>query len=464
MDFDLIIIGGGPGGYVCAIRAAQLGLKVACVESRGALGGVCLNVGCIPSKAMLESSHFYARAKHEAEEHGIEIKEVGLNLSKMLQRKETVVSTMTKGIEGLFKKNKVTYFQGRGSFQDAHTVLVKAADGAEQAYKAKFIVIATGSVPIELPFAKFDEDKIVSSTGALAFEKVPERLVIIGGGVIGLELGSVWNRLGSEVTVIEGAPNILNSMDGDLIKEATRLLKKQGLKIETDAKVQSITSSKKGVSITAVGKKGEFTIEADKVLVCVGRKAFTEGLNLDKAGVKTDERGRVVTDQHLRSNVENIYAIGDVIVGPMLAHKAEEEGMAVAEHLAGKPAHVNYRAVPGVVYTWPEIASVGITEEEAKAQGLAVNVGKFPFAANGRAKAAGEREGFVKMIADQQSDRLLGCHIIGPNASELISEAVIAFEFDASAEDLARSFHAHPTLAEALKEAALAVDRRAIHF
>ncbi len=463
-EYDVVVVGGGPAGYVCAIRAAQLGLKSACVESRGSLGGTCLNVGCIPSKALLESSHFFARAQHDAEEHGLVLSGISLNLAAMLKRKETVVSTMTKGIEGLFKKNKVAYHVGFGSFKDANTIVVKAADGTESELRGKHIVIATGSEPIELPFAKFDEDRIVSSTGALSFAEVPKKLIVIGGGVIGLELGSVWQRLGSEVTVIEGAVSILNGMDPDIKKEATRLFKKQGLNLMVDAKVEDISKDKKGVKVKVVGKKGSEELSADRVLVCVGRRPYTKGLGLEKIGVALDPKGRVPVDSHYRSQLPHIFAIGDVIEGPMLAHKSEEEGVAVAEIIAGRAGHVNYRAIPNVIYTWPEIASVGLGEDELKAQGIEVNIGKFPFAANGRAKAAGERDGFIKILADKKTDKLLGFHAIGPNASELIAEAVIAFEFDGSAEDLARSVHAHPTLAEAIKEAAMDVDKRAIHF
>ncbi|MBP9706449.1 MAG: dihydrolipoyl dehydrogenase [Oligoflexales bacterium] len=464
-NFELVIIGGGPGGYVCAIKAAQLGLKVACIENRGALGGTCLNVGCIPSKALLESSHLYHQTKSDLADHGVVVKQVQLDLLKMQERRQSVVSSLTKGIEGLFKKNKVTYLKGTGSFISKNQIRVVAQDGSEQIVNSEKIVIATGSSPIELASAKFDGKTIVSSTEALEFDKVPSKLVIIGGGVIGLELGSVWSRLGSEVIVIEALPQILAGMDGAVRTLAARLFEKQGMKILANTMLEKV-ELKKGGGAKVICKKSEekIEIECEKILVAVGRRAFTAGLNLETVGIKTNQRGQVEVDADFGTSVPGIYAIGDVIHGPMLAHKAEEEGATLAEKLAGQKAHVNYRSIPNVVYTHPEIASVGLSEEACKEQGLAIKMGKFPFSANGRAKAAAQTEGFVKVIADANSDKILGIHIIGQNASELIAEAALAFEYEASAEDLARTVHAHPTLAEAIKEAAMDVSKHAIHF
>ena len=452
-EFDVIVIGGGPGGYVAAIRAAQLGLKTACVESRGALGGTCLNVGCIPSKALLQSSEVFANIKNHGEEHGIKATGLSVDLKQMMTRKTGIVSQLTNGIKGLFKKNKVTYLQGHGSFVDNNTVKVDGKDSGN--YKAKNIIIATGSVPIELAkIAKFDGKTVVNSTDALSFEKVPKTLAVIGGGVIGLEMGSVWSRLGTKVTVIEAADTILSTMDQDISREMTKVMKKQGLDIQTSTMLQEIKVLKSKAQLTC--KRGDETVEfeAEKVLVCVGRRANTHKLGLDVVGISTDDRGRVIVDDHMRTSHANIYAVGDVIRGPMLAHKAEDEGVAVAEIIAGQAGHVNYATIPGVVYTWPEIASVGKTQKECKDAGIEVKIGKFPFAANGRAKCAGETTGFVKVIADAKTDEMLGVHMLGANASELIGEAVVAMEFKASAEDLARSVHAHPTLSEAIKEAA----------
>jgi len=460
-SFDLVVIGGGPGGYVAAIRAAQLGLKTACVEMRGSLGGTCLNVGCIPSKALLESSHHYEEAKTHFAEHGIKVKPE-LDLATMLARKDKVVLDLTKGIEGLFKKNKVEYIKGKGSIKSATEVVVDGKD----TIKTKRILIATGSDVMALPGVAIDEKKIVSSTGALDLKQVPEHLVVVGGGVIGLELGSVWRRLGAKVTVVEFLDKIGGPMDAELSKQFQRTLEKQGIVFKLGAKVTGADAKGKGVALTVEPAKGgdKETIAADVVLVSIGRKPYTEGLGLDKAGVKLDERGRVAIDKHFETNVKGIYAIGDVIVGPMLAHKAEDEGVAVAEIMAGQKGHVYYDAIPGVIYTWPEVAMVGKSEEDAKAAGIAIKVGKFPFLANSRGRAVGETDGFVKIVSDATTDRLLGCHIIGPDAGTLIHEACLVMEYGGSSEDLARTCHAHPTLNEAVKEAALAVLGRAIHI
>lgn len=462
-QFDLIVIGGGPGGYIAAIRAAQLGLKAACIEYRGALGGTCLNVGCIPSKALLESSEMFDKIAHHAKEYGVDVKGATADIKAMVTRKNGIVSKFTKGIEGLFRKNKVTYLKGLGSFVDAHTIAVTDDAGKVENYQTKHVIIATGSAPIELPIAKFDGKVVVSSTEALDFEKAPEHLIVIGGGVIGLELGSVWKRLGSKVTVIEALPALLGMMDGAVSKAMTKILGQQGLDLQVGTKVTGVKVSGSKGTVTATNAKGESVeFTGDKVLVAVGRRAYTNGLNLDAVGISAKPNGKVVVNEHLQTSQSHIYAIGDVIDGPMLAHKAEEEGVAAAEMIAGKPGHVNYEAIPNIIYTWPEVASVGMSEEQCKEKGIAVNTGQFPFAANGRAACAGNTEGFVKIIADKKTDRLLGAHIVGPTASELIAELAIAFEFGASAEDIARSVHAHPTLAEVIKEAALAVDKRAL--
>jgi dihydrolipoamide dehydrogenase len=455
--FDVIVIGSGPGGYVCAIRAAQLGLKVACVEKRATLGGTCLNIGCIPSKALLHSSENFEAAGHAFAEHGIVIDSMKLDLAKMQARKDEVVTANVKGIEFLFRKNKITWLKGTGRIAAPGQIDV---DGT--VYETKNIVIATGSESTPLRGVEIDEKRIVTSTGALELDKVPDHLVVIGAGVIGLELGSVWRRLGSRVTVIEFLDRILPGMDAELATAARRILTKQGLTFRLGTKVTSATTNSTGVTLTMEPAKGGDTeqIESDIVLLAIGRRPWLEGIE----GVTLDERGRIRTDDHYATNIPGIYAIGDAIAGPMLAHKAEDEGVAVAERLAGKAGHVNYGVIPAVVYTWPEIASVGQTEEELKAAGIAYNVGKFPFTANARARAMGDTDGFVKLLADKTTDRLLGAHILGPDAGTLIAELAIAMEFGASAEDVARTCHAHPSLNEAVKEAALAVDGRALHI
>jgi dihydrolipoamide dehydrogenase len=460
-SFDVIVIGSGPGGYVCAIRAAQLGLKVACVESRATLGGTCLNVGCIPSKALLQSSENFAETTHSLKDHGIIVGEVKLDLARMLARKGEVVTANVKGIEFLFTKNKVTWLKGTGRIAAPGKVAV-----GDTEYDAKHIVIATGSESIPLPGVAADEDRIVTSTGALELEEVPGHLVVIGGGYIGLELGSVWRRLGAKVTVVEFLDRIVPGMDGEVAKAFQRVLAKQGIAFRLSTKVTGATVENAGVTLTLEPAKGGAPEElrADYVLLAIGRRAYTHGLGLADVGVATDERGRVKIDAHYATNVPGIHAIGDVIAGPMLAHKAEDEGVALAEILAGQAGHVNYDVIPGVVYTWPEVASIGQTEEALKAAGIAYSVGKFPFTANGRARAIGMTEGFVKILADTTTDRVLGAHIIGPDAGTLIAEIATAMEFGASAEDIARTCHAHPTLSEAVKEAALSVAGRALHI
>ncbi|MBB2174786.1 dihydrolipoyl dehydrogenase [Gluconacetobacter johannae] len=460
-DYDVIVIGAGPGGYVCAIRAAQLGFKVACVEKRATLGGTCLNVGCIPSKALLQSSENYHAATHDYAGHGILIDGVKLDLARMMARKGEVVEANVKGVEFLFKKNKVTWLKGTGKIEGTGRITV---DG--KPVTAKHIVIASGSDSAGLPGVEVDEKTIVTSTGALELSSVPKKLVVIGGGVIGLELGSVWHRLGAEVTVIEYCDRLVPGTDDEIAKQFQRILTRQGLQMKLGQKVTKAEKTGKGVILTvepAAGGKAE-TLEADIVLLAIGRTAASGGMGLAEAGVALDKRGRIVTDAHFATSVPGIYAIGDVIAGPMLAHKAEDEGVAVAEILAGQAGHVNYDAIPGVIYTWPEVATVGQTEENLKDAGVAYKVGKFPFMANGRARAMGMTDGFVKVLADATTDRVLGVHIIGPGAGELIAEATLAMEFGASSEDVARTCHAHPTLSEAVKEAALDVEKRAIHI
>ena len=461
--FDLVVIGGGPGGYVCAIRAAQLGLKTACVESRGALGGTCLNVGCIPSKSLLNLSEEFHKVQNLSNK-GIEIGEVKLNLSKMMKNKDKAVTILTKGVEFLLKKNKVTYFKGTGSFKSKNEILIKDNQNKETLVKADNIIIATGSEPVSLPGVKFDEKVIVSSTGALKLEQVPKKMVIVGGGYIGLEMGSVWSRLGAEVQVVEFLEHITPGMDKEISNEFMKILKKQGIKFNMQNKVDSIINNKSGAVVSTIDKDGnKNNFECDVVLVSVGRKPNTKNLNLEAAGIELDEGKRVKTDKLFKTNVENIYAIGDVISGPMLAHKAEDEGIAVAENIAGQSGHVNYDTIPGVIYTTPEVASIGKTEEQLKEKNIKYKIGKFSFMANSRAKAIDDAEGFVKILADEKTDKVLGAHLIGPHAGELIAEIGVAMEFGASSEDIARTCHAHPTFSEAVKEAALSVDKRSIH-
>ena len=464
-NFDLVVIGGGPGGYVCAIRGAQLGLKTACIESRGALGGTCLNVGCIPSKSLLNLSENFHKAKKDFNRQGIEIEGIKLNIDKMMSNKNKSIQVLTKGVEFLFKKNKVTYIKGKGVLFSKNDIIVY--DNNKKAnYKAKNIVIATGSEATSLPGVKIDEKNIISSTGALSLNKVPKKLAVIGGGYIGLEMGSVWSRLGSDVTVIEYLDYITPGMDREISNEFQKILTKQGIKFKLGSKVNSLKNLSDGVSIdfTEIKNKKNETLKFDKVLVSVGRKPYTEGLNLSKIGVKKDNKGRIEVNEKLQTSIQNIYAIGDVIKGPMLAHKAEEEGIAVAEILAGQAGHVNYDVIPGVIYTSPEVATVGKTEEQLRDQNVKYKVGKFPFIANSRAKVNNETDGFVKILADGTTDKVLGVHIIGPHCGDMIAEMALAMEFGASSEDIARTCHAHPTHTEAIKEAALAVDKRPIHF
>jgi dihydrolipoamide dehydrogenase len=469
-SFDVIVIGGGPGGYVCALRAAQLGLKAACIESRGALGGTCTNVGCIPSKALLQSSHLYDEANHAFADHGIKVGKVEMDLPTMQSRKDEVVDQNRKGIEFLLKKNKVTYIKGFGRVSKikigAHEVSVNDDKGKETAYTTKYIVLATGSEVTPLKGVDVDEKKIVSSTGALTLGKVPKSMVVIGAGVIGLEMGSVWRRLGAEVTVVEFLDFILPPMDGEVRKQTQRILEKQGMKFQLGHKVTEAKAGKDGVSLKVESAKGGSaeTLKADVVLVAIGRRPFIDGLGLKEAGVKVTDRGFIEADLHFQTNVEGIFAIGDVIGGQMLAHKAEDEGAACAEILAGHPGHVNYEAIASVVYTWPEVAGIGKTEEQLKDEGVAYKVGKFPFTANGRARCNGDTNGFAKILADEKTDRVLGCHIVGAEAGDLIMEIAVGMEFGASSEDIARTCHAHPQLGEVIKEAALAADGRALHI
>lgn len=464
-SFDVVIIGSGPGGYVAAIRCAQLGFKTAIIEKYATLGGTCLNVGCIPSKALLASSHHYEELQHFAD-HGIEVSgKVKVNLTKMIERKQAVVDQTSGGVKFLMDKNKVTVFEGLGSFVDATHIAISKADGTSETIEAKNIIIATGSKPSNLPFIKLDKERIITSTEALKLPEVPKHLIIIGGGVIGIELGQVYLRLGAEVSVVEFMDRIIPGMDGALSKELTKVLKKQGMKFYTSHKVQSVDRKGKTVTVKAENAKGEIiSLEGDYSLVAVGRRPYTDGLNADKAGVKLTERGQIEVNDHLQTNVPNIYAIGDVVRGAMLAHKAEEEGVLVAEILAGQKPHIDYNLIPGVVYTWPEVAAVGKTEEQLKEAGVAYKAGSFPFKALGRARAGGDTDGFVKILADAKTDEVLGVHMIGARCADLIAEAVTAMEFRASAEDISRMSHAHPTFAEAIKEAALAAtDNRALH-
>ena len=461
--FQAIVIGGGPGGYVCAIRLSQLGIKTACVESRGSLGGTCLNIGCIPSKSLLNLSENFHKVKHFSN-LGIEISAVKLNLEKMMKNKDKVVTNLTKGIEFLFKKNKVTHYKGTGSFKSATQVSIIDDKKKETIIDSDKIIISTGSEPISLPGVKFDEKIIVSSTGALALSKVPKKMVIVGAGYIGLEMGSVWSRLGSEVHVVEFLDHITPGMDKEISKEFMKILQKQGINFHLQTKVNSIKKNNKGAVVSTTNKDGKkINFECDVVLVSVGRKPNTKNLNLDAIGIALDDKKRVKVDKNFQTNVKNIYAIGDVIAGPMLAHKAEEEGIAIAELIAGQSGHVNYNIIPGVVYTSPEVASIGKTEEQLKDLNQKYKVGKFPFMANSRAKAINETDGFVKILAEEKTDKVLGVHIIGSQAGEMIAQIAIAMEFGASSEDIARTCHAHPTFSEAIKEAALSVDKRPIH-
>jgi dihydrolipoamide dehydrogenase len=464
--YDLVVIGSGPGGYVCAIRAAQLGMKVACVEKRETLGGTCLNVGCIPSKALLQASEKYEEATHGLGVFGVKVGKVELDLKGMMAHKDKTVKSNVDGVAFLFKKNKIDWIKGTGKIAGAGKVEVALNAGGTQSLAAKAIVIATGSDVVSLPSLKIDEKKIVSSTGALTLAEVPKSMVLVGGGVIGLEMGSVWQRLGAKVTVVEFLDRIMPGMDADTAKQMQRILTKQGMSFKLSTKVTGAKIGPKGVALTvepAAGGAAE-TLETDIVLVAIGRRPYTDGLGLKESGVNLDEKGRVAVDAHFQSNVPGIYAIGDCIAGPMLAHKAEDEGMAVAEILAGQHGHVNYDAIPSVVYTWPEVASVGKTEEQLKAEGVEYRTGKFPFTANGRARAQNNTDGFVKILADKATDRVLGVHMIGPSVGELTGEMALAIEFGASSEDIARTCHAHPTLTEAVREAALAVDGRPIHI
>ena len=464
-NFDVIVIGGGPGGYVCAIRSAQLGLKTACIESRGTLGGTCLNVGCIPSKSLLNLSENYHSVLKDYNGLGIEVENIKLNLKKMMMRKEKSVSILTKGVEFLFKKNKVTYLKGKGSIISPNKVSVENG-GKKIDYNSKNIVISTGSKPSSLPKINIDEKIVVSSTGALSFSKVPKNLIIIGGGYIGLEMGSIWKRLGANVTVVEYLDHIVPGMDQDISKEFLKILTKQGINFKLNSKVIRINVQRDSAIIEHINNQTskKEIMEADKVLVAVGRKPNTKDLNLDKLGVICDKNDKVKVDKNFRTSKKNIYAIGDVIEGPMLAHKAEEEGIAVAEIISGQAGHVNYEVIPGVIYTSPEVATIGKTEGELSRKGVKYKVGKFPFLANPRAKVNENTEGFVKILVEDKTDKVLGVHMIGPNVGDLIGEIAIAMEFGASSEDIARTCHAHPTYSEAIKEAALAVDKRAIHF
>tara|TARA_B100001121_G_scaffold297804_1_gene304678 strand:- start:2545 stop:3945 length:1401 start_codon:yes stop_codon:yes gene_type:complete len=461
--FEAVVIGGGPGGYVCAIRLAQLGIKTACIESRGSLGGTCLNVGCIPSKSLLNLSEEFKKVKNLSNK-GIEVGEVKLNLPKMMKSKDKAVTILTKGVEFLLKKNKVTYFKGTGSFKSKNEILIKDDKNKETLICTDKTIIATGSLPVSLPGVEIDERVIVSSTGALNLTEVPKKMVVVGGGYIGLEMGSVWSRLGAEVHVVEFLDHITPGMDKEISNEFMKILKKQKINFHMKNKVEKIQKTKLGVIVHTRDQSGnQNQFECDIVLISVGRKPNTNGLNLEKIGVELDDRKRVKTNKNFQTNLNGIYAIGDVIVGPMLAHKAEDEGIAVAENIAGQAGHVNYDTIPGVIYTTPEVASIGKTEEQLKNDNVKYKIGKFSFMANSRAKAIDDAEGFVKILADEKTDKVLGAHLIGPHAGELIAEIGIAMEFGASSEDIARTCHAHPTFSEAVKEAALSVDKRAIH-
>ncbi len=461
--FDVTIIGGGPAGYVCAIRLSQLGLKTACIESRDTLGGTCLNVGCIPSKSLLDISESFYKAKN-FQNIGIEVEGLKLNLNKVMEKKDKAVNNLTKGVEFLFKKNKIKYIKGIGSLKTKNSISILDEKNKENIIESKNIILCTGSEPVSLPGIKFDEEKILSSTGALALKKLPNKLVVVGGGYIGLEMGSVWSRLGSKVEVIEFLDHITPGMDKEISNEFMKILSKQGIKFSLKTKVDSIKKTNKGVIISTINSNGDKNnVECDAVLISVGRKPFTKKLNLEKIGIKIDQSGKIKVNNKFQTSVSNIYAVGDVIDGPMLAHKAEEEGIAVAEIIAGQSGSVNYDVIPGVIYTFPEVASVGKNEEQLKNTNISYKIGKFPFMANSRAKAIDQPEGFVKILADSKNDRVLGVHIIGSHAGEMIAEMAVAMEFGASSEDIARTCHAHPTFSEAIKEAALSVDKRTIH-
>ena len=462
--FNVVVIGGGPGGYVCAIRLAQLGFKTACVESRGSLGGTCLNVGCIPSKNLLNLSENFHKAKNFSN-LGIETGQLKLNIEKMMKNKDKAVTVLTKGVEFLFKKNKVTYFKGTGSFKSPNQISIIDDKKKETILEAQKIIISTGSEPVSLPNVKFDEKIVLSSTGALSLNSVPKKMIVVGGGYIGLEMGSVWSRLGSEVHVIEFLDHITPGMDKEISKEFMKILTKQGISFHMQTKVESIKNNKTSAKVFLMDKDGKKKeLECDVVLISVGRKPNTKNLKLDSVGVLLDEKKRIKVNKNFETNIKNIYAIGDVIAGPMLAHKAEEEGIAVAELISGQSGHVNYDVIPGVIYTSPEVATVGKTEEELKKLNISYKIGKFPFLANSRAKVNNESDGFVKILADAKTDKVLGVHIIGPHCGDMIAEMGLAMEFGASSEDIARTCHAHPTHTEAIKEAALAVDKRPIHF
>ena len=461
--FQAVIIGGGPGGYVCAIRLAQLGIKTACIESRGTLGGTCLNIGCIPSKSLLNLSENFHKAKHFSN-LGIEVGKIKLNLKKMMKNKDEAVNILTKGIEFLFKKNKVTYYKGTGSFKTHNQISIVDDKNKKIVIEADKTIISTGSEPVSLPGIKFDEKVIISSTGALSLSTVPKKMIVVGGGYIGLEMGSVWSRLGAEVHVVEFLDYITPGMDKEISKEFMKILQKQGINFHLETKVDSIKKKNKIVTVSTTNKDGKkINFGCDVVLISVGRKPNTKNLNLEAIGVLLDDKKRIKVNNNFQTNVNNIYAIGDVIKGPMLAHKAEEEGIAIAELIAGQSGHVNYDIIPGVIYTFPEVASIGKTEEQLKNLNTKYKIGKFPFMANSRAKAINEPQGFVKILADEKTDKVLGAHMIGPNAGEMIAEIAIAMEFGASSEDIARTCHAHPTFSEAIKEAALSVDKRPIH-
>jgi dihydrolipoamide dehydrogenase len=461
---DVLIIGGGPGGYVAAIRAAQLGFSVVCVEGDRTLGGTCVNVGCIPSKALLQSSEHLEFTRLHAEEHGFSVGGVTLNLAQMMKRKDEVVGANTKGVEFLFKKNKITWAKGWGALESGNAVHVTAADGTATIYQPKNVIIATGSVPTELPFLKFDEERVLSNVGALKIPEVPKHLIVIGGGVIGLELGSVWRRLGAKITVIEGAPTILPGNDDEIIKEADKIFRKQGLEIISGAKVTGGTRDGDQVIVNLEQNGTPQTLVGDYALVSIGRKPHMAGIDAAALGLKLGSRGEIQVNDEMRTNLPNVFAIGDVVGGKLLAHKAEEEGVIAAEVIAGKPVHMHYHNMPAIVYTWPEIATAGLAEHEVKASGRAYKTGKFPFSANGRARTMAETSGFVKFVSDAQTDEILGVHMIGANVSDLITEVVLAMEFRGTSEDIGMTVHSHPTLSEAVKEAALAVSGHAIHI